>query len=76
MPENEIVLNDTDAGGDLVPYRFRAYMYRVLTAASPLVTAYGVMEESKWALWVGLGTAVLGLGTAAVHTSTAKGATP
>lgn len=55
---------------ELLPRRVRAYLYRVLTAASPVIAAYGIVEDSKLALWVGLAGAVLGTGTAAVHTST------
>lgn len=48
----------------------RAYLYRVTTAAIPLLTAYGVVSEEVAPLWVALGAAVLATGTAARHTST------
>lgn len=48
----------------------RAYLYRVLLGAQPLVTAYGIVDDQKAALWVGLGAAVLGIGLAAKNTST------
>lgn len=48
----------------------RAYIYRVLTAAQPLILAYGLASEREIALWLGFASAVLGLGLAAVNTST------
>jgi len=48
----------------------RAYIYRVLLAALPLLTAYGVVAEEQVALFVGLAAAVLGVGLATVNTST------
>lgn len=50
--------------------RNRAYMYNVLLGATPLVMAYGIMEEEKWAGWVGLAGAVLGLVTARANVTT------
>jgi hypothetical protein len=55
---------------DFIPLKVRAYLYRVLTAAVPTLVAYGAIEDNKAALWVGLGAAVLGTGTASVYTST------
>ena len=48
----------------------RAYIYRVLLAVVPILTAYGVVEESKTAVIVGLIGAVFGNGLAVVNTST------
>ena len=50
-------------------WRMRAYL--VLTAGMPLLVAYGVLDDSKVSLWVGLAAAVLGAagtGMAAAHT--------
>jgi hypothetical protein len=52
----------------------RAWIYRVLTAAVPLVAAYGVIDQRTAALWVSLAGAILGTGLAAYNTST-KGPT-
>ena len=52
----------------------RAWIYRVLTAAVPLVAAYGVIDQRTAALWVSLAGAILGTGLAAYTTST-KGPT-
>lgn len=48
----------------------RAWIYRVLTAAVPIVTAYGIVNEQQASLWLGLAGAVLGTGLAALNTST------
>jgi hypothetical protein len=57
--------------GSLIPSQAaRAYVYRVLLAASPIVTAYGIANGNTVALWLGLAQAVLGLGLATANTST------
>ncbi len=51
----------------------RAWLYRIGVAAVPLLSAYGVLEESRTALWLGLLGAVLGGGVsllASANTST------
>jgi len=48
----------------------RAYIYRVLTAAVPLVTAYGIIDQRTAALWLGVIGALLGIGLASINTST------
>lgn len=48
----------------------RAWIYRVLVAAVPVLIAYGVLDEATAAVWIGLAAAVLGVGLAAVNTST------
>ena len=48
----------------------RAYIYRVLTAAVPLVTAYGIIDQRTAALWLGVIGALLGIGLASMNTST------
>lgn len=52
--------------------KVRVWMYGVLTCAVPLLIAYGVLDEQTAALWVALGSAVLGLGTAYMHTPTTQ----
>ena len=51
----------------------RAWIYRVLTAAVPLVAAYGILDGRTAALWLGLAAAILGTGLAAYNTSTKAG---
>lgn len=48
----------------------RAWIYRVLTAAVPLVTAYGIIDGRTAALWAGVIGAVCGVGLASMNTST------
>lgn len=48
----------------------RAWIYRVLVAAIPVLIAYGIVDQATAAVWIGLAAAVLGVGLAAVNTST------
>jgi len=48
----------------------RAWIYRILTAAVPVLIVYGILDAATAAVWVGLAAAVLGTGLAAVNTST------
>lgn len=50
----------------------RGYIYRVLTAAMPLLTLWGVVADNEVPLYIGLAGAILGLPLAAVNTSTKK----
>lgn len=50
----------------------RAWVYRVLLAAQPLIVAYGVTSNEVAALWLAFAAAVLGLGLASANTSTTK----
>lgn len=47
----------------------RAWVYRVITAAIPLLTFYGVISDEVVPLIVGLVAAILGTGLAARNTS-------
>jgi hypothetical protein len=55
-----------------IPVHVRAWLYRVLTAAVPLMIGYGVVSEQQSVLWVSLVASVLGTGTATAYTSTKK----
>lgn len=57
-----------------IPQRVRAWVYRVATAAMPLLIAYGVIDDQKAALWLGAAAAVLVPGLAAANTSGHKDA--
>lgn len=46
----------------------RAWLYRVVTALAPLTVLYGVVSGEEAAVWVGAIAAILGSGTAALHT--------
>lgn len=48
----------------------RAYWYRVVTAAIPILTAYGLISDQRAPLFVGLAGALFTSGLAAVNTST------
>lgn len=55
--------------------RTRATIYRVIVAAVPLATAYGLVDDSTAGKWVMFAGALLGTGSAglaAKHTSRAK----
>jgi hypothetical protein len=59
----------------VIPEKTRAWIYRISLALVPLATGYGVIEESKAALWIGLIGAALGFATnslAAANTSTKR----
>ena len=51
----------------------RAWVYRALLAAQPLIVAYGVTSNETAALWVSFAAAVLGAGLASANTSTTEG---
>lgn len=51
----------------------RAYAYRVLVALQPIATVYGIVDDQKAMLWLGLAAAILGLGLATANTSTSRG---
>lgn len=59
----------------MIPERTRAWIYRVGMAVFPVLTGYGLLDDSKAALWLGLLGAVLGFGAnamAAANTSTKR----
>ena len=53
----------------LTPER-RSWLYRVVTAALPLLALYGIAAEQDLAVWASLAAAFLSTGTAALHTPT------
>ena len=48
----------------------RAYIYRVLLAVVPVLTARGIVSDSDASLIVALAAAILGIGLAVHNTST------
>ncbi len=48
----------------------RAWIYRILLALQPIAVAYGVVKDTEAVLWIGVASAVLGTGLAAINTST------
>ena len=57
---------DEDAA--LIPYRWRALLYRVVLAVSGLVAVYGLATGEQLAAWVALAVALIGDVTAVRHT--------
>jgi hypothetical protein len=49
----------------------RAWIYRVILSAQPLVVFYGLLAEQEAALWVAVISSILGVSLAAANTSTA-----
>lgn len=62
MPE------DQEETFELLPRPVRAWLYRVTTAVTPLLIAYGVVDGNRAALWMAAVSAALGTGTAAAYT--------
>lgn len=63
--------NENENTGNIIKKEStRAYIYRVLTAAVPLLTLWGVVAENEVPLYIGLAAAILGLPVAAANTST------
>lgn len=48
----------------------RAWIYRIIVSAAPLVVFYGLMTQEAAALWVALVATLLGNGLAVMNTST------
>ena len=53
----------------LTDERTRAYLYRIVAAAIPLLILAGVITGEDAAVWLGLASAVLGLGGAGLATA-------
>lgn len=66
-------LDTTPGRKEFLPYSVRVYLYRILLALTPILTTYGVMAEQHAALWAGLASAILGLGTATAYTQRETG---
>jgi hypothetical protein len=50
----------------------RQWLYNVSLVAVPLLVVYGIVDDKTAALWVALGAAILGQGTAAVTLKTQR----
>ncbi len=48
----------------------RAYIYRVLVAVAPIAVFYGAVSGQEVALYLSAAATILGVGLAAVNTST------
>jgi hypothetical protein len=63
-------IDATDTTADFIPPKVRTYIYGLLQPVSALVTAYGIVDDVKAALWVGLAASLLGTGTAIAYRPT------
>jgi len=52
--------------------KVRAYIYRCLVAAGPVVLLYGLLSAEEIAVWLGLGATVLSPGSALAAANTPK----
>ena len=46
----------------------RAWLYGIITALVPILTIYGIIDQTAAPLWVSLAASVLGTATALAHT--------
>lgn len=46
----------------------RAWLYGIITAAVPILTVYGIVDQTTAPLWLSLAASVLATSTALVHT--------
>lgn len=53
---------------DLIPIRYRRYIYDVTLAVQPVAVAYGLVTDNMAILWVNVAAAVLGLTLARANT--------
>ena len=51
----------------VIPERVRDYLYPIITAAAPLLAIYGIIADETVPMWIALGVAVIGNGTAAAY---------
>lgn len=56
----------------LTPHR-RAWLYRVVVTAVALLVVYGALSGEEAAAWVAAAAALIGSGTAALHTPRGDG---
>lgn len=52
--------------------KVRQYLYGIVTAAVPVLIVYGIVDHHEVTLWLALAAAVLGTGTAVLHTNTKR----
>ena len=64
---------DHEAPSRYVPSpKARAYIYRILVAAGPVVLLYGLLSTEEIAVWLGLGATILSPGGALAAANTPK----
>ena len=64
---------DHEAPARYIPSpKVRAYIYRCLVAAGPVVLLYGLLSAEEIAVWLGLGATILSPGGALAAANTPK----
>lgn len=65
--------NETETITELIPPPVRSWLYAIVTALIPLLSAYGIISEQTAPLWIALAGAILATGTALAYRPTRKG---
>lgn len=65
--------NETETIKELIPPPVRSWLYAIVTALIPLLSAYGIISEQTAPLWIALAGAILATGTALAYRPTRKG---
>lgn len=73
MGEHETESPETESITELIPPPVRSWLYAIVTAIIPLLSAYGVISDQTAPLWVALAGAILATGTALAYRPTRKG---
>ena len=64
---------ETESITELIPPPVRSWLYAIVTALIPLLSAYGVISDQIAPLWIALAGAILATGTALAYRPTRKG---
>lgn len=64
---------ETETITELIPPPIRSWLYAIVTALIPLLSAYGVISDQTAPLWIALTGAILATGTALAYRPTRKG---
>lgn len=61
---------ETETITELIPPPVRSWLYGIVTALIPLLSAYGVISDQTAPLWIALAGAILATGTALAYRPT------
>lgn len=73
MGEHEKEIGISGENIPLIPPSVRSWLYGIVTALIPLLSAYGVISDQTAPLWIALTGAILATGTALAYRPTRKG---
>ena len=73
MGNHESESPETESITELIPPPVRSWLYGIVTALIPLLSAYGVISDQTAPLWIALAGAILATGTALAYRPTRKG---